>query len=269
MQCASSMAKNEIGTRFSQSIVSARASRSGERYSSRYSPFAGVAHHLGLLLLGDRAVQQRRAEFPFARAAPPDPASARSAAKPRPPFAPRAARRQLITQRLAAARRHHDASIATSQQAAHNAFLQRTERAISPVAAQRCENIFLRNHLKQYKSPRVSRRCPRHIHPDKKIFADAKNGLELSDVGQSASGAVEIRDCHSSRTLARHSAAFSRSHGGNICAFRLLRLGGGVAPMAAPPRVVASGFCDWLRRDDGRLRRFIVPQRTSRPVIIG
>ncbi len=233
------------------------------------SPFAGVGNHLGLLLLGDRAVQQRRVDshLPELHHLILHQRDQRRNHDHR--FFLEQRSRQLITQRLAAARRHHDASIVTIQQAAHNAFLQWTERAISPVAAQRCENIFLRNHLKQYKSPRVSRRCPRHIHPDKKIFADAKNGLELSDVGQSASGAVEIRDCHSSRTLARHSAAFSRSHGGNICAFRLLRLAGGVAPMAAPPRVVASGFRDWLRRDDGRLRRFIVPQRTSRPVIIG
>src|SRR5215472_13775326 len=38
MQCASSMAKKEIGTCFNHSIVSLRARRSGERYSNRKCP---------------------------------------------------------------------------------------------------------------------------------------------------------------------------------------------------------------------------------------
>src|SRR5579864_6540472 len=40
MQCASSMAKNAIGTRESHAIVSGLAKRSGERYSRRYAPCA-------------------------------------------------------------------------------------------------------------------------------------------------------------------------------------------------------------------------------------
>ena len=38
MQCASSMAKKETGTRLSQSEVPLRAMRSGETYSNRYAP---------------------------------------------------------------------------------------------------------------------------------------------------------------------------------------------------------------------------------------
>ena len=55
-------------------------------------------------------------------------------------------RGQLVAERFPAARRHHHARIAIFQQAAHDAVLQRTKRIVSPVAAQRREQLSIRNH---------------------------------------------------------------------------------------------------------------------------
>ena len=59
MQCASSMAKNETGTRCSHSRCPSRASRSGERYSRRYFP-ARASRSRATARRCERAVQQRR-----------------------------------------------------------------------------------------------------------------------------------------------------------------------------------------------------------------
>ena len=54
--------------------------------------------------------------------------------------------RQLVTQRLAASRGHHDASVTTAEQALHDLFLQRPERAVAPVALQEREKVSLGRH---------------------------------------------------------------------------------------------------------------------------
>ena len=92
MQCASSIAKSEIGTRSEpfERVCARQALR--RNIEQPILPFARLANHRGLLRFRERAVQQRLPRFPSARVARPDPASARSAAKPRRRFVPAASR---------------------------------------------------------------------------------------------------------------------------------------------------------------------------------
>ena len=62
MQCASSMAKNPSGIRFSHSSTSSRTSRSGDRYSKRYAPIC-ARRLISRCSRGiQRAVQERRGD---------------------------------------------------------------------------------------------------------------------------------------------------------------------------------------------------------------
>src|SRR5262252_8961724 len=55
--------------------------------------------------------------------------------------------RQLITERLTAAGRHHDANIVPSHDAAHDPLLQGPKRTISPVTVQSLKQIARSGHL--------------------------------------------------------------------------------------------------------------------------
>ena len=65
-------------------------------------------------------------------------------------------RGQLVAQRFSASRGHDDAGVAACQQAAHDTFLQGAERVVSPVAAQRGQQIRLGIHGKSIRFLRLT-----------------------------------------------------------------------------------------------------------------
>ena len=139
--------KSDIGTRCSQPSVSARASRSGERYSSRNSPSRACAHDCGLLARSSANYSATPAGIPIcASCATWSCISAISGEITTAVCARQHRGRQLVAQRFAAARRHDHASVVPAQQAAHNAFLQRTKRVVAPIAPQGGDKLRIRVH---------------------------------------------------------------------------------------------------------------------------
>ena len=103
---------------------------------------------LASLRASPRAARPARCELlstaagiPIWPAAPPGPASARSAARSRPRSCPDH-RGQLVAERFSAAGRHDDGRIGARHQALHDALLHRTERIVTPVALQGRVQVF-------------------------------------------------------------------------------------------------------------------------------
>ena len=146
MQCASSIAKNEIGTRCSHSSVSSRASRSGERYSSRYCPSRASRITFDCCDCAQRAIQHRRRNSHLRQLRRLILHQRDQRRNHDHGLSRQHRRRQLVAERFPAAGRHHHARVAASEQAAHDSLLHRTERVVSPVAPQRRQKFCFGDH---------------------------------------------------------------------------------------------------------------------------
>ena len=146
MQCASSMAKKAMGTRRSQAMVSSRASRSGERYSSRNAPCAGFPHHLLLLAERLRAVDHRggNAHLRELRRLV---LHQRDQRRDDDHGLAQHQRRQLVAERFPAAGGHHHRDVVAVEQAMDDALLQRAEGIVAPVPPQCALQIQRRAYL--------------------------------------------------------------------------------------------------------------------------
>ena len=110
-----------------------------------------LADHIGLLRFRQRAVQQRRRNSHLRQLRRLILHQRDQRRNHDHGFSRQHRRRQLVAQRLPAAGRHHYAGVAASEQASHDSLLQRAKRVISPVAAQRREQIPLRRSFKEYR----------------------------------------------------------------------------------------------------------------------
>ena len=104
-----------------------RARRSGERYSSRYSPFAGIHHHATALRCILKAVE-RRGRNSHLRQLRSLILHQRNQRRNHDCCLSGNDRRKLVAKRFSATSRHHRASIVRSQQAADDILLLRDER---------------------------------------------------------------------------------------------------------------------------------------------
>ena len=137
----------------SHSSVSSRASRSGERYSSRYFPSRASRITSDCCDSRQRAIQQRRGDSHLRELRRLILHQRDQRRNHDDGFSRQHRRRQLVAQRFPAAGGHHHAGVASSEQAAHDPLLQRAKRVISPVAAQRRRADQLRRPCKEYRPP--------------------------------------------------------------------------------------------------------------------
>ncbi len=114
------------------------------------SAFAGSLHDFGLLLLSERTVEYRGRNAHLSQLGGLV-LHERNQRRDHHCGATRNHCRQLVTKRFAATGGHDNTSIVPREQAADDALLQRPERTVSPVAAQRNQQVRLRGHKQQYR----------------------------------------------------------------------------------------------------------------------